>query len=188
MDVKVLLAIAAVALLVVLALAWMLRRRRSTHLRQRFGPEYTQVVHEHKDQRAAEQVLEQRERRVATFHIRPLAAADATGFAERWRRTQTEFVDDPRGAVTSADRLVAEVLEARGYPMGDFEQRAADISVDHPAVVSNYRAARVIAERQEGGEATTEDLRQALVHYRALFDDLLDIGEEPLRRAAGGRR
>jgi hypothetical protein len=170
--------VGVVALLILLALAWGLRRRRSTNLQQRFGPEYTEVVREHRDRRAAERVLEQRERRVAAFHIRALTADDAARFAESWHRTQAEFVDDPQSAVTGADRLVVEVMHARGYPMTEFEQRAADISVDHPA----------IADRHARGEASTEDLRQAFVHYRTLFDELLDVREEPLRRAAGGRR
>ena len=110
--------------------------------------------------------------------------------------TQSRFVDDPKGAVVDADRLVDEVMRTRGYPLADFEQRAADISVDHPRVVSNYRSARVIAERNTRGETNTEELRQALVHYRELFADLLEIREEdrrePVVRAkaagAGGRR
>jgi hypothetical protein len=110
---------------------------------------------------------------VARLNIKPLSADDAVRFGDNWRRVQSRFVDDPQGAVSEADRLVGEVMHARGYPVGDFEQRVADISVDHPEVVMNYRAARDIAEVHARGQATTEDLRQAMVHYRALFSDLL---------------
>jgi hypothetical protein len=112
------------------------------------------------------------------LHIRPLTPSDATRFDGAWRTVQARFVDDPRGAVTEADRLVGEVMAARGYPVGDFEQRVADISVDHPDVVMNYRAAREIATVHAQGKATTEDLRQAMVHYRALFNDLLETVAE----------
>jgi hypothetical protein len=111
------------------------------------------------------------------LHIRPLSPEDAQQFAEGWRTVQAQFVDDPRGAVTQADRLVGEVMHARGYPVGEFEQRVADISVDHPTVVKNYRAARAIADQHARGQASTEDLRQAMVHYRALYAELL--GQAP---------
>jgi hypothetical protein len=183
------LAIGAVVLLLILVLLWMwMKRRRRAQLQERFGPEYSQAIREHKDQRVAERVLEARERRVAKFQIRPLTTADASRFAESWRQLQLQFVDDPGGAVTGADRLVAEVMQARGYPLSDFEQRAADISVDHPVVVSSYRAARLISDQHSRGHASTEDLRHALVHYRKLFDELLEASEEPLPRAAGGHR
>ena len=107
------------------------------------------------------------------LHIRPLSADESTRYGTAWRRVQERFVDDPHGAVTEADRLVGEVMHARGYPLGDFERRVEDISVDHAGVVMNYRAARDIAQAHARGEASTEDLRQAMVHYRALFDDLL---------------
>jgi FtsZ-interacting cell division protein ZipA len=187
----VLIVIGVVALALVLALVWVtMQRRRREHLKRRFGPEYDQTVQHRKDLREAERELEARERRVAKFDIRPLSREDAARFTEAWRQTQARFVDDPQGAVTDADRLVTELMDARGYPISDFAQRAADISVDHPRVVVNYRAARAIAERHAHGEASTEDLRQALVHYRELFSDLLETqGEEPerqpIRRAAG---
>jgi FtsZ-interacting cell division protein ZipA len=189
MQRDVLIVVGVVALVLVLAVVWAMQRRRREHLKRRFGPEYDQTVQQHKDLRLAERELEARERRVAKLDIRPLSQVDAVRFTEAWRQTQTRFVDNPQGAVTDADRLVAEVMDARGYPVGDFEQRAADISVDHPRVVVNYRAARAIAERHGHGEANTEDLRQALVHYRELFSDLLEIQTEPekqpMRRAAG---
>lgn len=150
------------------------RKRRSQKLRERFGPEYDRVVREQGDARKAEGVLQFREKRRETFQIRPLSEADRSSFAQRWNEVQARFVDDPRGSVTVADSLVTEVMQVRGYPIGEFEQRAADISVDHPFVVSNYRAGHDIAVRHSAGKASTEDLRQAMVHYRALFQELLE--------------
>jgi FtsZ-interacting cell division protein ZipA len=157
-----------------------MRRRRSQNLRERFGPEYDRVVKQQGDPRKAEGVLEFREKRREKFTIRPLAAADRSSFALRWNEVQSRFVDDPRGAVTVAESLVSEVMQARGYPIGVFEQRAADISVDYPVVVENYRAAHAIAQRHSAGQASTEDLRQAMVHYRKLFQELL--GEREAQR------
>lgn len=188
MDRTILIVIAVAAIAVILIAIWAMQRRRSAHLKQRFGPEYEQALRRHSDPRAAERELDARERRVATFELRPLGRDDGTRFTEAWRQTQKRFVDNPRGAVTDADRLVTDVMRARGYPIGDFEQRAADISVDHPGVVANYRAARTIAERHARGQASTEDLRQAFVHYRELFAELLEIRDEPMTRTAGGRR
>jgi hypothetical protein len=169
--------IIAVAAVVIVAAVWLLLgRRRSEALRQRFGPEYDHAVRAEGDARRAEAALEARARRVEALHIQPLAPADASRFEASWRAVQARFVDDPKGAVTEGDRLVGEVMAARGYPVGDFEQRVADISVDHPDVVMNYRAAREIALLHGRGEATTEDLRQAMVHYRALFHELLETG------------
>jgi hypothetical protein len=166
-----------IAAVIIIGLVWIaLSRRRSQQLRQRFGPEYDQTLRNEGNVRKAEAVLDARARRVEKLHIRPLAPADATRFDMAWRAVQSRFVDDPKGAVTEADRLVGEVMAARGYPLGDFEQQVADISVDHADVVMNYRAAREIAVQHARGEATTEDLRQAMVHYRALFKDLLDTG------------
>jgi hypothetical protein len=180
MDPKLLWAVVVIAALVVALGVWFamdLRRRR--RLRQRFGPEYERTVRDVGNVREAEATLEGRAKRVDRLHIRPLGQADAARFKEAWRQLQNRFVDDPQGAVTEADRLVGEVMSARGYPLGDFDQRSADISVDHPRVVVNYRAARDIAQRHARGQASTEDLRQALVHYRVLFEDLLEIGETP---------
>jgi FtsZ-interacting cell division protein ZipA len=154
-----------------------MRRRRSQNLRERFGPEYDRVVKQQGDPRKAEGVLEFREKRREKFTIRPLAAADRSSFVLRWNEVQSRFVDDPRGAVTVAESLISEVMQARGYPIGEFEQRAADISVDYPVVVENYRAAHAIAQRHSAGQASTEDLRQAMVHYRKLFQELLDERE-----------
>lgn len=190
MDRTLLIVIAVAAVAVIVIAIWAMQRRRSAHLKQRFGPEYDHALRRHENPRLAERELDARERRVATFELRPLGREDGIRFREAWRQTQSRFVDNPRGAVTDADRLVTEVMRARGYPIGDFEQRAADVSVDHPGVVANYRAARAIAERHARGQASTEDLRQAIVHYRELFADLLEVKDEPMTRTAGagGRR
>jgi hypothetical protein len=182
MDTNVIIALAAVAVLVALAVVYYVQQRRRAHLRSRFGPEYDRTVRETHDLRKAESTLAARERRVARLSIRPLSPADQSRFTESWTRVQARFVDDPTAAVTEADRLVGEVMHARGYPLGDFDQRAADISVDHPHVVEHYRAARDIAQRHARGQASTEDLRQAFVHYRALFSDLLTAREPELVR------
>lgn len=171
-----LLVLVVLALLVVaIAAAWyMSRQRRSEALRSKFGPEYDRTVDTTGDRREAEAELETRARRVEALHIRPLDATERDGFAERWRAVQGRFVDDPRAAVVEADDLIGQVMEARGYPVADFEQRAADVSVDHPQVVDHYRLAHGIAGRTDRLGPNTEELRQAMVHYRALFSDLLE--------------
>jgi hypothetical protein len=189
MDRSVAIAIGVAVVAIALVAIWLMQRGRSERLKRRFGPEYERSLQQHGNATAAERELADRERRVAKLDIRPLSRDAAARYAETWLATQRRFVDAPGEAVNEAEKLLCEVMRARGYPMaGAFEQRAADISVDHPRVVSNYRAARAIVERHQRGEATTEDLRQALVHYRELFADLLDIRTEPLTRAAGGRR
>lgn len=150
------------------------RERRSKLLKEHFGPEYDRVVEKEKDVRRAEATLAMRTRARKAFQIRPLAPSDKTNFANHWNLVQSRFVDDPSGAVVEADRLVDEVMEARGYPVQTFEQQAEIVSVDHPVVVQNYRAAHDIALRQNQGNATTEDLRKAVVYYRSLFDELLN--------------
>lgn len=153
---------------------WAILSRRRTHrLQAKYGPEYQHLV-ETASPREAARELGRREKRVESLHIRPLAENERERFAAEWQRIQARFVDDPAGAVTEADRLVGSVMTARGYPVADFEQRAADVSVDHALVVEHYRAAHNICLRQEQRQATTEDLRQALVHYRALFSELLE--------------
>lgn len=154
-----------------------LDRYRSRRLRTQFGPEYERTLREHGDRTKAEEDLAHRQRRVEKLHIRSLSNADRDRFAASWRSDQSRFVDDPAGAVAKADRLVREVMMARGYPTADFDQRVEDISVDHPLLVRNYIAAREIAVRQRRGQATTEDLRQALVYYRESFDELLEAHE-----------
>jgi hypothetical protein len=178
--------ILVIALIVaVVAIVWLYsQKRRTEQLRERFGPEYDRAVDNSDSTRRAEAELERRERRVEQLDIHPLSAEQSSEFADRWRSAQAQFVDDPSGAIREADRLVGEVMQARGYPMGDFEQRAADVSVDHPDVVSNYRAAHAIALKNERDGTSTEDLRQAMVYYRSLFEDLL----EPSSTAQRGTR
>ena len=171
----IILVVAVVAIIAIAATVWMyMQKKRTEQLRSRFGPEYERVVETGGDRRKAEATLEERQKRVEKLDIRPLANEDRQRFQHAWAREQTRFVDDPKGAVAEADRLIGEVMRARGYPVGDFDQRAADISVDHPMVVENYRTAHDIALRDRRGEASTEDLRKALVHYRALFEELLE--------------
>jgi len=166
----------AVALIAAIGVAvWMyMQKRRTDTLRSDFGPEYDRTIHERRDRGEAERELEQRRERVEQLHIQPLPAAERDRFAERWRSVQAQFVDDPNGATDAADDLVGQAMQARGYPVGDFEQRAADVSVHHPRVVEHYRAAHAIAVRNQRNGVDTEDLRQAMVHYRALFEDLLE--------------
>lgn len=163
--------------LAVLALtAWLMhRRKQSFRLQQHFGGEYERAVEDLGSRDKAEAELRARERRVESLHIVPLSPADAERFASAWTALQGRFVDSPNGVLQEADRLVRELMSRRGYPMADFERRAADISVHHPAVVDHYRAALRIAARDQRGEADTEELRKAVVHYRALFDDLLEV-------------
>jgi hypothetical protein len=159
------------------AAVWLyMRNRQTAALQDRFGPEYDRTLAEHRDQRQAERELKEREERVDHLNIRPLEREERDRYAERWQTVQARFVDDPNGATEDADELVGEVMATRGYPVGDFEQRAADVSVHHPRVVEHYRAAHTIAVRNSRGDADTEQLRQALVHYRALFEDLLEVG------------
>jgi hypothetical protein len=170
--------IPVVAVVVIVAIALLIlsttRRRRSEELRRRFGPEYERTVGTARDRGEAEKELREREQRVDALEISPLQPAARDRFADRWREVQAMFVDDPGNAVDQADGLIGEVMRARGYPVGDFEQRAADISVNHPQVVDHYRTAHAIALRRRSGDGATEQLRQAFVHYRALFADLLE--------------
>ena len=176
-------AVAVVMAVVIVALAYMAQqRRRRTHLRERFGPEYDRTLHAVGTTGRAEAVLEDREKRVLAYHIRALDPEERRRFSDAWTSVQAKFVDDPSAAVAEADRLVTDVMNARGYPMADFDRRAEDLSVEHANVVHHYRAAREIAARQSRNAASTEELRQALVHYRALFADLL--GESSVRRTA----
>jgi ABC-type nickel/cobalt efflux system permease component RcnA len=174
-----------IAILACAAAAWMFfEKRRTQRLRTKFGPEYDRAVQQ-ADRRHAESALEKRVKRVEKFHIRPLSLDERDRLSNAWKREQARFVDDPRLAVRNADRVVTEVMRARGYPMGEFEQRAADVSVDHPHVVENYRAAHEVAVQDSRGRASTEDLREAMVYYRALFLELL---EEPALQSEEVRR
>ncbi len=175
MTTTIALIIIIAAIIVAAALTWyFLRRRQSRGLRSRFGPEYEHAVREYGDASKAEAALRARERRREKLHIRPLLPEERERFGRLWHDVQARFVDDPEKSIHDADALVSEAMRARGYPMAEFERRAEDISVDHPRVVRNYRAAHAIAVRREKGEASTEDLRQALVYYRDLFDELLE--------------
>jgi hypothetical protein len=183
-ELALVIALAAIAVIVVVGIAtWLfLRKRRTERLRTQFGDsEYDRAVKEGGSRRIAEAELTERTERVESLNIRPLASGDRARFLESWRRVQARFVDSPGGAVTEADQLLGDVMSKRGYPVSDFEQRAADVSVDHPLVVENYRTAHEIAVRQTQGKANTEDLRQAMIHYRTLFEEL--VGEPELVRA-----
>jgi hypothetical protein len=178
--------IIALAVIVVAGIvAWLsLRKRRTERLRTQFGAEYDRAVKEDGSRRHAEAGLKERTERVESLNIRPLAQGDSARFIESWRRVQGRFVDGPGGAVTEADQLLRDVMSTRGYPVSDFEQRAADISVDHPLVMENYRTAHAIAVRQTQGQANTEDLRQAMIHYRTLFEELVSNPELSDAKAA----
>jgi hypothetical protein len=157
-------------------------RSRREKLQSRFGPEYDRAIEEAGSRKEAERELAAREKRVQAFDMRTLTPDEQHEFSQRWRAAQARFVDDPAQAIADANGLVDEVMRARGYPMGDFEQRAADLSVDHADVVSNYRAARELVVKNELKLASTEDLRQAMVHFRSLFDDLLGAPESEAQK------
>jgi hypothetical protein len=169
--------VVALMIIALLAIAMWLhfRRHESQTLERRFGPEYQRTVEELGSRPKAEAELKARQKRVEQLEIVALAPAEAARFSDAWRSLQARFVDNPKGALADADRLVRELMQKRGYPMGDFERRAADISVHHPSVVEHYRAAHDIALRDERGEVDTEGMRQAVIHYRALFGELLEV-------------
>ena len=177
MDPKLwVLAAAVIVIIAVLVLLYMRKRRNTTaDLRKKFGPEYDRAVLVHGAGRKAEAKLEDREKRVEKLNIRDLDPIEHERFSKRWEAVQFRFVDSPKGAVTEADDLLSSLMKARGYPVSDFDQRAADISVDHPRVVENYRSAHEIALRVGKDEATTEELRTAMIHYRSLFDELVQL-------------
>ena len=177
LDSNTLVLIAALAAVLVAGIAWLAwQAHQSKRLRDRFGPEYDAVARRVGSKAKTEKELRQREKRVEKFEIVPLSSAEIARFSSAWTRLQGSFVDDPKGVLIEADRLVRDLLAKRGYPVADFELRAADISVDHPIVVNNYRAAQRIVSLDQRGEASTEDLRKAVVHFRALFDELLGVG------------
>ena len=172
--------VAGVVIFALIALAaWFFyqKKKQSERLQHRFGLEYGRTVGELGGRTKGEAELKAREKRVEQLTITPLAPAEAARFSQAWSALQGRFVDNPKGVVVQADQLVRELMLKRGYPMGDFERRAADISVDHPAVVEHYRAAQASAARDERGEADTEELRKAVVHYRVLFDEMLEVRE-----------
>ena len=179
-------AVIVVGVIIAAIAAWvLLRKRRTEKLRTQFGDaEYDRAVKEDGSRRHAEAGLKGRNERVGSLAIRPLAPGDRARFVESWRRIEARFVDGPGGAVTEADQLLGDVMSTRGYPVSDFDQRAADISVDHPLVLQNYRTAHEIAVRQTRGQANTEDLRQAMIHYRTLFEELVGKPELAQVKAA----
>jgi hypothetical protein len=174
-----------VAAVLIVAGAWLLlKRRRTSALRARFGPEYDQVLHSARTPAEAERELQERQSRVDSFSIKSLSREESDHFAATWRSVQAQFVDEPRSAVINADRLIGQVMHARGYPVEDPGRRLDDLSVDHAHVLNHYRAGREIVARHEKGLATTEDLRQAMVHFRALFDELVSASPRNVRRAS----
>lgn len=183
MDPKIIIAIVVVALILIGIVLMIMRKREGGRLKDQFGPEYERQVREAGGSRAkAEAELLRREKRVEKLDIKPLPPERREAFAADWQQVQARFVDDPERSIALADALVADVMKARGYPVDDFEQRAADVSVEHPELVANYRAAHDIAVRRSQGKADTEDLRAALIGYRSLFDELLHSGTpEPAR-------
>ena len=173
-----LIALVAAVIVIIAVLAWLyVRKRRSTteDLRQKFGPEYDRAVLKHGSERKAQSKLEDREKRVEKLNIRDLDPTEHERFSKRWESVQSRFVDSSKGAVTEADDLISSLMKARGHPVSDFDQRAADISVDHPRVVENYRSAHEIALRLGKDAVTTEDLRTAMIHYRSLFEELVRV-------------
>jgi hypothetical protein len=162
-----------IATLIVIALVVGFMRYRTARLRSRFGPEYVRAVEDTGGQRQAESALQERAARVRKYDLKPLSADDQARCSAEWRRVQAKFVDDPAGAARDADALLGDMMTARGYPQADIEQRLEDLSVDHGEAVQNYRLARETVGRHARGDAGTEDLRQAMIHYRTLFEDLL---------------
>jgi hypothetical protein len=183
MDTALVIAIVVVVLLLALLAFFAGRQRRSRKLQDKFGPEYDRTVEQAGDRRAAEADLLERADRRAELNIVPLEPEARDRYIEAWRSTQAQFVDEPAQATREADRLITSVMRDRGYPVDDFEQRAADVSVDHPQVAENYRAAHAIYQANEQGLATTDDLRQAFVHYRSLFSELLDVEGDDRKEA-----
>ena len=177
LDPKVIV-LAAVLIVIAAVLVWLYlrnRRRTTAGLRQKFGSEYDRAVLAHGSERKAESQLEDRENRVEKLKIRDLDPTEHERYSKQWKSVQSRFVDSPKGAVAEADDLVSSVMKTRGYPVYDFDQRAADISVDYPRVVENYRSAHEIALRLGKDQATTEDLRTAMIHYRSLFEELVQV-------------
>jgi len=174
-----------VAIFVVIAIAAIVKSQRSQRLKSRFGPEYKRAVEETGSKTQAEAKLEKLAKRVQSFKINELPPTARADFVSAWQKIQGRFVDDPKTALTEADQLIQKLMTARGYPVTEFEQRAADLSVDHPLIVEHYRAGHDIAVRHSQGRASTEDMRQAMIHYRTLFAEL--AGEPDLTRSTAAR-
>ena len=184
----IVLAVLVVLVVAIVAVGILVKRKRRERLRKQFGPEYPRAVEKYGSVTRAESALAARQTRVRRLDIRPLPPPDADRYAASWRSVQARFVDDPRSAIAEADTLVQELMQSRGFPVGDFEQRVADISVDHASVVEHYRTAHAIALASERDKTTTtEDLRQAVRHYGALFEDLLEVQQEAPQQMEAGR-
>jgi hypothetical protein len=164
-----------IAIAVIFGIYRAIRKSRTTKFKNRFGTEYDRAVLEHGSTQKAESRLSDRATRVDALKLRELGASERERFLGEWQNVQSRFVDHPKAAVTEADDLINSLLEARGYPKSDFEQRAADVSVSYPRVMENYRIANAIAVRTGPREATTEELRTAMIQYRAIFDDLIQV-------------
>jgi FtsZ-interacting cell division protein ZipA len=175
MDKTTIIIIAVVLGVLVVAGFFLMRRRRTEELQSRFGPEYERALKETGDKSKAETELQRREKRVEKLSIRPVDPAQRERFSAEWQRVQAEFVDNPENSIRDADILLQEVMRTRGYPVENFDQVAADVSVDHPTVVQHFRTAHDIARRHSKGEGNTEDLRNAMINYRALFDELVAV-------------
>lgn len=175
---QIVIAIAAIViiLLIVAALVWISRRMHLRKMRKRYGPEYERLVAEMGSRKRAEARLIERERRVSQYDIRPLSEADRGRYMHAWKNVQARFVDDPGAAISEADHLLGDAMAARGYPMADFDRRSADLSVHYPEIVENYRLGHDVALKHREGKASTEDLRQAMIHYRELFEELVTGG------------
>ncbi len=186
MDPKLIVLAVVVILVIIVAVALYIRKRKRTtaELRGRFGTEYDRAVQRHGSERKAEAKLTDRTARVEMLKIRELDPTERERYVSQWQAVQSRFVDYPKGTVTEADELVSSLMQARGYPVTDFDQRAADISVDHPRVVENYRSAHDIALRVGGSGITTEDLRAAMINYRSLFDELVQVQTPGEKRVA----
>lgn len=184
-QVLIIVAIAAVLAFIAFAFLYLQKRRATTAgLRERFGSEYDRAIEKHGSERKGQERLRDREKRVEKLNIRELTPQERDRYLERWNAMQSRFVDSPTGAVAEADELVSTVMRTRGYPVSDFEQRAADISVDHPQVTENYRAAHTVALRLGKSETTTEDLRIAMTSFHALFDELVEVRVVDAKAAA----
>lgn len=181
------LAVVVVAALLAIAVWLFMKRRKTSTLRARFGPEYDRLLKSTNTPAAVERELERRQRRVESFSLKTLSRDETDQFTQAWRAVQARFVDDPHGSVVEADGLIEDVMRARGYPVEDVEdtdRRFDDLSVDHGSVVNHYRSGREIVVRHGRGEASTEDLRKAMVHFRALFDELVGAQRHDVRRAS----
>ncbi len=183
--IEIAVAVAAIVLAIIAGFAMSIRQnRRDEELRSDFGPEYDRTVKETGSRKKAQEALQGRRDRVAKFHLKPVSQADRERFLSEWQGVQARFVDAPGDAISDADELVGDAMRARGFPTGDYDQRFKDISVEHPYVVQHYREAHLIAKKNQAGQADTEALRQAMMHYRELFKELLNApardGEEQL--------